>query len=264
MRVKFDLTILLLGISLAGLTTGCKKKVAVAPPPPPPVQQELPPPAPLVPTASITAEPAVVESGQSVTLKWFSTNATEVTISGLGTVSAEGRQEVRPAIATTYELVAKGPGGSATASATVDVTMPPPPIIKPAQVESKSLPERIESELADAYFDYDKSDVREDAGAVLAKDAEALRSILTDFPDAAIVIEGHCDERGSAEYNIGLGDRRTASAIVYLETIGVDAGRLRTVSYGKERPQCTEATETCWQKNRRVHFAAGAAATRTN
>jgi len=262
MRFKFDLTILILGISLAGLTTGCKKKVAVAPPPPP-VQQELPPPALLAPTASITAEPAVVEPGQAVTLKWFSTNATEVTISGLGTVAIEGRQEVRPSNATTYELVAKGPGGSATASATIEI-MPPPPIITPTPVETKSLEERIATELADAYFDYDKSDVREDARAALAKDAEALRSILADFPAAVIVIEGHCDERGSAEYNLGLGDRRVASASAYIETIGVEAGRLKTVSYGKERPQCTESTEACWQKNRRVHFAAGGPPIGTN
>jgi peptidoglycan-associated lipoprotein len=109
----------------------------------------------------------------------------------------------------------------------------------------------------DAYYDYDKSDIRSDARDALTRDAAALKSILSDFPNASIVMEGHCDERGSAEYNLGLGDRRASSAKEFLEQLGVPAARLRTISYGKERPQCTESNEPCWQKNRRVHFAAG-------
>jgi peptidoglycan-associated lipoprotein len=124
-----------------------------------------------------------------------------------------------------------------------------------------SLLVRLRTELSDAYFDYDKSGIRDDARAALAKDAEALRSILTDFPNAVIVLEGHCDERGSAEYNVGLGAQRAASASAYLAALGVQADRLRTISYGKERPQCNESTEACWQMNRRVHFAAGETAT---
>jgi len=264
MRIRCDITVLLLGVSLMGLTSGCKKKVAVAPLAPPPVQ-EIPPPAPKAPAATITAEPSMVEPGQPVTLMWFSTDATEVTISGLGSVAVEGRQEVRPAKATMYELVAKGPGGSATASVTVNVMAPPPPIIPPpAPVASKSLEDRIATELSDVYFDYDKSGIREDAIAALAKDAEALQAILADFPAAVIVLEGHCDERGSAEYNLGLGDRRAASARGYLEALEVPTDRLNTVSYGKERPQCTDSTEACWQKNRRVHFTSGGAPTGTN
>ena len=198
MRIRCDITVLLLGICLIGLTSGCRKKVAVVQPAPPPVQ-ELPLPAPKAPAASITAEPSMVEPDQPVTLNWSSTDATEATISGLGSVAVEGRQEVRPAKATTYELVAKGPGGSATASVTVNVMAPPPPIIPPpAAVASKSLEDRIASELSDVYFDYDKSGIREDAIAALAKDAEALEAILADFPAAVIVLEGHCDERGSA------------------------------------------------------------------
>jgi peptidoglycan-associated lipoprotein len=237
--------------------------VAVAPLAPPPAQ-EIPAPAPKAPAASITAEPSMIEPGQRVTLMWSSTNATEATISGLGSVAVEGRQEVRPAEATTYELVAKGPGGSATVSVTVTVMAPPPPIIPPAPAASKSLEDRIASELADVYFDYDKSDIREAALAALAKDAEALQAILADFPAAVIVLEGHCDERGSAEYNLGLGERRAASALGYLEALEAPTARLKTVSYGKERPQCTEATEACWQKNRRVHFANGGLPAGTN
>ena len=111
--------------------------------------------------------------------------------------------------------------------------------------------------MQDAYFDYDKSDIREDARAVLTRNADALKAIFNDFPTSIIVVEGHCDERGSAEYNLGLGDRRGQSAKDFLVQLGVPAERLRTISYGKERPVCTEATEACWQKNRRAHFASG-------
>ena len=239
MRVRFDITVLLLGVSLMGLTTGCRKKVAVAPPPPPPLEG-APRPTPAVPTASITVEPPVVEAGQAVTLEWSTTNATAVTIAGLGAVDAEGKQEVRPAKSTTYELVANGPGGTAAASASVNVMALPPPIAPPPPVTSKSLQDRVETEVADIYFDYDQTSIRDDARAALAKDAEALHAILADFPAAVITLEGYCDERGSAEYNLGLGDRRAASAREFIEALGVHAERLKTVSFGKERPQCTE------------------------
>src|SRR5215471_5487481 len=101
MQVRWKLILLVAGVCLVGSSTGCSKKVAVAPPPPPPAVQETPAPPPQVPTASITAEPGLVEVGQAVTLKWSTTNATSVTISLLGEVEAEGKQEVRPGKATT-------------------------------------------------------------------------------------------------------------------------------------------------------------------
>jgi peptidoglycan-associated lipoprotein len=122
----------------------------------------------------------------------------------------------------------------------------------------------VESELSDIYFDYDRSDIREDARATLAKDIDAMRSILADFPNATLVLEGHCDERGSAEYNLGLGDRRAGSVRTSIEALGIKANTLEVVSYGKENPQCTESGEECWQKNRRVHFAAGEVRVGTN
>ncbi len=260
MQVTRSIALLVIGASLASVTTGCRKKVAVAPPAPPAPIKEVAPPPPNAPTVTLTAEPSTVEPGQSVTLKWSTTDATEATISGIGAVEAEGRTEVSPEKSTTYELVAKGPGGAASISATVSVVTLPRPIPTPP-VTAPSLQDRLETEVADVYFDYDQSDIREDARATLAKDAEALRSILTDYPNAVIVLEGHCDERGSAEYNLGLGDRRVSAASQYLAELGVDATRLQTVSHGKERPQCTESTETCWQKNRRVHFGAGVTGT---
>jgi peptidoglycan-associated lipoprotein len=138
----------------------------------------------------------------------------------------------------------------------VTVTAPPPPPPPPPPPIQKGPADRI-GELQDAYFDYDKSSLRSDAQTTLTGDATALKSILSDFPSVTIVIEGHCDERGSAEYNLGLGDRRASSARDFLVQLGVPADKIHTISYGKERPQCTESAESCWQKNRRAHFAPG-------
>jgi peptidoglycan-associated lipoprotein len=104
--------------------------------------------------------------------------------------------------------------------------------------------------LSDAFFDYDQSDLREDARSVLAGDAQWLKKHST----VQVLIEGHCDERGTAAYNLALGDRRANAAKEYLVSLGIDGSRVRTVSYGKERPFCTESTESCWQKNRRAHL----------
>jgi peptidoglycan-associated lipoprotein len=184
-------------------------------------------------------------------------DATDVSIEpGIGPVGTSGTRQVFPSDTTTYTLTAKGPGGTATSSATVTVTVPPPPP-PPPPPPKKSLGEVLASEVQDAYFDFDKSDIREDARATLTRNADALKRIFQEFPDATVVIEGHCDERGSAEYNMGLGDRRATAAKEFLVQLGVPADKLKTISYGKERPQCTESNEECWQKNRRVHFVPG-------
>ena len=98
---------------------------------------------------------------------------------------------------------------------------------------------------------------RELKRAVLSRNAEALKSLFNEYPGVNVVVEGHADERGSAEYNLGLADRRATAAKEYLVQMGVSADRLKPVSYGKERPQCTESDESCWQKNRRAHFSVG-------
>jgi peptidoglycan-associated lipoprotein len=110
-------------------------------------------------------------------------------------------------------------------------------------------------EAQDAYFDYDKNDIRDDARQALTRDADLLKRIFAADPTFSLVIEGHCDERGSAEYNLGLGDRRASAAKDFLVQLGVPADRVRTISYGKERPVCTDATEDCYQRNRRAHLA---------
>jgi len=112
------------------------------------------------------------------------------------------------------------------------------------------------NKLLDAYFDYDKADLRTDAQTALNSDSGQLRGYLKEFPNAKFVVEGSCDERGSAEYNLALGERRAAAAKEFLTQIGVPAERLSTISYGKEKQTCTDHTEDCWQKNRRAHLTA--------
>ena len=245
--------VLCMGVLLAGITTGCRKKVAVATPGPPPPQVEVAPPAD--PKTSLIAEPETIQAGQTSVLRWSSTNATELTITGLGAVEAQGSREVHPEDTTTWTLTATGPGGSAVASTTVTVTIPTMVPVS-LMLEPPSFADRVSRELADAYFDFDQSNIREDAQTVLTKDASALRAILNDFPGATVYLEGYCDDRGSAEYNVALGNGRTMSASAFLEALGVPVSRLALISYGKEKPQCTDSTEECWQKNRRVHFAA--------
>ena len=217
----------------------CKKKAAPPPPPPPP-----PPPAP---TASISVDPNTIQKGQSAALSWQTTNATDVSIDGIGAVQPSGSQQVSPADSTTYHLTAKGSGGTQEATARITVTQPPPPT-QPAPSATEE--ELFSQSIKDVYFDYDKSDLRADQQASLQADAQ----FLTQHSGINFTIEGHCDERGSTEYNLALGDQRAASVKNALVQAGINASRIKTISYGKEKPFCTESNEACWQQNRRGHF----------
>jgi peptidoglycan-associated lipoprotein len=247
------------GIFLLAFAAGCHKKAPVAdtPKPPQPVAAEAAKPnAPSI--SEFTAEPGRIERGQSALLRWQVKDATNIEINqGVGTVAASGKREVKVQDSTTYTLLAKGPGGTATAQTTLNVTLPPPALPAVTTKVPPTISERLNKEVQDVFFDYDRSDLRNEAQASLTQDANALRAILRDFPNTTIVIEGHCDERGSAEYNLGLGDKRAAAAKNFLTQIGISADQLIKVSFGKERPQCTESSEACWQKSRRVHFAPG-------
>jgi len=251
---------IVLALSLSLFAAGCKKKAPAPPPPPPPPAKEKP--APVVERPNITqfeAEPGTIEKGQASTLRWaVSGQANNISIApGIGSVDASGNRQVYPAATTTYTLTATGPGGTSTSTATVRVTNPPVPPAPTPAVAARTLADILKSDVQDAFFDYDKSDIREDARAVLTRNADVLKSVLSQFPNAVVIVEGHADERGSAEYNLGLSDRRATAAKEFLVQLGVPADRLKPVSYGKERPQCTESNEGCWQKNRRAHFEAG-------
>jgi peptidoglycan-associated lipoprotein len=218
----------------------CKKKAAPPPPPPPP---------PPSPTASISVSPDTIQKGQSATLTWQTSNATDVSIDGIGAVQASGSQQVTPADSTTYHLTAKGSGGSQDASTRLTVTQPPPP--PPAPVTAAPTEEDLfGQDIKDVYFDYDKSAMRADQQASLQADAQ----FLNQHSSINFTIEGHCDERGSTEYNLALGDQRASSVKNALVAAGVSASRIKTISYGKEKPFCMESNEACWQQNRRGHF----------
>jgi peptidoglycan-associated lipoprotein len=135
---------------------------------------------------------------------------------------------------------------------------PPPPKPEPAPVVDEYArlkamsAEEIEKSglLAEVYFDFDRAVIRDQDRAALAKNADALKK----FDFLKVTVEGHCDERGTVEYNLALGERRARAAYDYLVSLGVPADRLKTVSYGKEVPVCTQSSEDCWQRNRRAHF----------
>jgi|SoiMethySBSTD1v2_1073268.scaffolds.fasta_scaffold791171_1 peptidoglycan-associated lipoprotein len=242
------------------ISSGCKKKTPPPPPPPPPPVKpvEAPPAKPVSRIIDFQAEPTSIQRGQSSTLRWNVTNAETITIEpGIGAVPAQGSRQVYPSDSTTYTLSARSAGGNDSRTARVTVTEPPaPPPTPPPSVREEPLSQMLERLVTDLYFDYDKYEVREDARSVLTRNADSLKQIFAKYPSANITVEGHCDERGSAEYNLGLGDRRSSSARDFLVQLGVPADKLKTISYGKERPQCTDTSEDCYQKNRRAHFTA--------
>lgn len=138
------------------------------------------------------------------------------------------------------------------------VTQPPAQAQRASQMsaaERATLNERL-ARLEDALFDYDKSTIRSDATVALRDDVNVIRDILANYPNQKLVIQGHTDERGSEEYNLALGDRRAQAAEGFLSTMGIPQNQLTVISFGKDKPSCTEQTEQCWQQNRRAHITA--------
>ena len=222
-------------------TTGCHHKQAEAPEPPAPPAETAP-----APTANITVNPDSITPGQSATLNWTTTNATDVSIDGIGAVETSGTKTVSPTDTTTFHLVARGDGGSTDATATLTVSQATAPVSSGALTESE-----FEQNVKPVFFDYDSYSIRSDAQSTITQDASFLQS----HPNAKILIAGYCDDRGSAEYNLALGQNRANAAKTALVQAGVDGSRVRTISYGKEKQFCTEQNESCWQQNRRAQFS---------
>jgi peptidoglycan-associated lipoprotein len=221
---------------------GCSKKPNL----PPPVAVN-PPPAASKPTASISADKSTINPGESARLTWTTTDAQNVSIAPeVGAVTPQGNTAVTPSTSTTYTLTATGPGGSAEANVRISVNAAAP-VETPT---TSSLDELFLKEVRDAYFDYDSAEIRADAQVALRKTADFFKN----YPQLRVTIEGHCDERGSTEYNLALGDRRANAVKQYLISLGVPGDRLNIVSFGKEKPFCTQATEECYAQNRRGHF----------
>jgi peptidoglycan-associated lipoprotein len=228
---------------------GCNKQAKATRPSSAPIQPAY------APTVALNASPSSIQPGGTARLAWSSTNATDLDIEpGVGKVAPQGSTPVMPVTSTTYTITATSSGGTASASTLVNVGGSAGGASSRQQPEqptgSAGLSELFAQNVKDAYFDLDSSDLRDDARAALTKDAEFLRS----YSKVHVSIEGHCDERGSTEFNLGLGQRRAAAAKNYLISLGISADRMDTTSWGKERPACTEQTEACWQQNRRAHF----------
>lgn len=232
---------------------GCSKKVAVkAPPPAQPQQAQAAPPEKPVITV-FAASPGTVDKGANATLRWSVEHATNVQIApALGQVQESGSRSVFPNADTVYTLTATGPGGSASATASVNILVHSASNM-PDQATKARIQELLDR-IQDAYFDYNRHNIRPDAQTALAADAKTLGEILQQYPDYKLTVQGYCDERGSEEYNLALGDRRAMQAKEYLASLGVPGSQLKTVSFGKEKPVCTEHDEDCWQKNRRAHI----------
>lgn len=248
---KFALVTVLLMIASAA----CKKKVASIAPPPAIRSAEdassiTGPTAP--PTVQIGAEPSVVERGASFTLSWDSTGAESLIIDhGVGTVSTSGSSQITPEQSTTYTATATNPAGSTSASARVTVTAPPttPP---PTDTDRMSIEDIIRQGLIKAvFFDFDQYSLTSEARETLVQNTSQMRR----YPEVTFILEGHCDERGTSEYNIALGDRRARAVMSYLVSLGMSESRLETISYGKERPFAEGHDEASWALNRRVQFA---------
>ena len=110
------------------------------------------------------------------------------------------------------------------------------------------------NKLLDAYFDFNAYRLRPDAIEAVSQAAAALKSYMDADPAIKLIVEGHCDERGSAEFNLALGDRRAESVRDLLSQLGIASARMTTISYGENRPECSESSEACWQRNRRAHI----------
>lgn len=220
---------------------GCHKKVTAAAPPPPPAPAA---PAPAA-SANIRVTPSAITAGQSATLSWSTANATSASINGLGTVATSGSMTVYPTTSTTYSLTAHSAAGNAEASARITVNPAP----APAAVNSPSDEQLFDQNVKDIFFNYDKADLRPADLTIADEDAAFLKK----HAQMKVVIEGHCDERGSEEYNIALGESRAEAMRNELVKDGVPTASIKVISYGKEKPFCTESNEQCWQQNRRDH-----------
>jgi len=199
------------------------------------------------PTASLSADKTSINPGDSVKLSWTTSDANNVSITPeVGAVTPQGTTTVTPSTSTTYTLTASGAGGNADSSVRISVSAPAPV----AEAPKASFDDLFLKEVRDAFFDYDSAEIRPDARTALQKTAEFLKG----YPHAHIAIEGHCDERGSTEYNLALGQRRANAVKQYLVSLGISGDTLTTTSWGKEKPFCTQSSEECYAQNRRGHF----------
>jgi peptidoglycan-associated lipoprotein len=162
---------------------------------------------------------------------------------------AKKATQTTPAPPAPAEMEAPTPAPTPTPSEPEAIATP---ITNPLDGDLDSVNRYVQDQglIGDVYYEYDRADLRDEARSRLQKNADFMKQ----HPQFAFTLEGHCDERGTVEYNLALGQRRASSAQGYLASLGVQQQRMRTVSYGKERPVCMDSREDCWWKNRRTYF----------
>lgn len=204
-----------------------------------------------LPTVTLTASPSTIERGEQTTLSWTTTDTMSLVIdSGIGTVAESGSLVVSPRESTTYTATATGAGGEATSTTRVTV-VPRSARGVITSTDLDSLQQAVEEgKIQPLFFEYDQAGITPEGERVLRENARWFQQ----FQDAIIVIEGHCDERGTEEYNLALGDRRAQAAKAYLVQLGIDPNRLETISFGEERPFAQGYDESAYRLNRRAHF----------
>ncbi|HKP11489.1 MAG TPA: OmpA family protein [Blastocatellia bacterium] len=214
---------------------------------------------PSAPSVRISLDQDAITRGQSTTLRWNANNADRVTISDLGTVTSSGTRVVSPSQSTTYTATAAGPGGTDTASARLTVTEETPTDSRPRTNPTPTSPAvatLFGQQVQAIFFDYDSADIQAESQERLRRAAAWLTQ--GPYRTVAFRIEGNCDPRGTEEYNIGLGERRAQAAKEFLVSLGVDASRISTVSYGEERASGTSegapGSVPSWAHDRRDDF----------
>ncbi len=237
------------------LFPACKKKGPdVRPEFPEPTRTETPdpdlPPAP-APTVDLTASPGTIERGEQSSLKWSSQDGTSLVINnGIGNVRPAGEIIISPGQSTTYSATVTGRGGEAKASTRVTVLEPRTGPV--ASTDAQDLGRLIaEGTVKTVHFAYDKAQLSAAAKATLQQNALYFRQ----YPDVQFVVEGHCDERGSEEYNLALGDRRGIAVRDYLVSLGIQPGRMQSVSFGEEQPLDSSKSDEAFARNRRAQFS---------
>lgn len=233
----------------------CGKKTGPVRPP------TAPAPAPTAPGTPTTApppelearvEPESIPSGESATLLWEAKNADIVVIDhGIGEVDKSGRLRVFPTQTTSYRIVAVGPGGNTEKTITLQVGGQPPTLAE-EELAGKTAAEQFAYFVKPVFFEYDSSELEDEAKLTL--DGNIRWLVRSENKGFGVVLEGHTDERGTAEYNLALGDKRAQVVRAYMVARGVDPSRLVTVSLGEENPFDPRPTEDAYALNRRVHF----------
>ncbi len=251
---------LVLWASLAAVSfVGCGRRPPPLAPAPPTSQEALEPvtvskdSAPLPPQLEVQIEPAVIQKGESSLLVWESKHADLVQIDHrIGQVENSGKIKFFPEQTTTYRIVAEGVGGKIEQTVTVKVLELKVTQLPDQEQNHRSFSEQFHLLVKPVFFEFDNAELGPEAGRTLH--ANILWLNRPENMGLKFLIQGYCDERGTEEYNLALGDKRAQTVRAYLIANGIDPSRISIVSLGEERPFDSSQTEKAWALNRRAHF----------